>query len=1434
MKRMNYFDHQFLRAKDFNDEQSYHQSRRYLHNRVLHTAGIAQGLQVRTADNRPSAVIVDSGIAIDILGREIVLANDKPLDLPNLTAGNSLYLYIEYAEQQTDQTNETGTTGFTRWTEEPVVASTDNKNQLTATQLFLARVGRTAEGVLEIDMAGRITAGLANDDLSVRAIRLKKDGVKENAWPRLSCSAANEASLGNGSLSIDDGRELFFRDNGQIRSLDDNHKIVFNRANNRLELRESGTISFYTGSPATERMTLLTNGNVGIGTTTNMDRPLSIKGTGGHLEWINFQDAKGNTKWHLNHAAGGLNLAETGVAEARLFIKPGGNVGIGTAGPAADLEVSRSAAKAQGGTLRITNPAGGAGTQSALEFATYTNPPGTPGARVLATDDGGFSAHLDLMTKTPGGTNNPLVSRLRISSDGKVDIGSSPSTTAPAFPPEVMNAAQKAVLATAAAATATAAGVQAIVALSGQTAATGPMNESVKMAATATQAAQAGKIAAANSATRESSVWAVKVAEIVTQAMAGGVDSGSASALSISGAANGVGNAAKQTMETANQSEIAGQSAERKEGDAALQAADDTSRLARGVADFVLAGMTAGIRAESLLQDANVSNLMKAARDRAGEAQRAGVEVTLAIKVAQLPLQNFKNFKPSEVLNGKLNVYGDHALGGNLLTLNGKIGIGTPDPSHRLHVNDITGIRQNRLYLSGGDGGSSFSYNAHRNAANSAWVFPDPARPAVTVEMDDASNKPRFEVYTTTPDAKTSWGRRFAIDGSTGVVTVDGSLIVSGDLTVKGKANIPGGGGSSASSPESLNVGPVAMPLAKGRLNISGDAAEFSFMRRTLTAMPAALAAGDRFVWYNPDGTARLFTPVKGDLLTVTPTGNVGIGTLTPGFALQVGDANTVGSSRLCVAGRGSTGNWRQWTLRTGDGDNQADIHKLRIRDEQAAVDRFIIDENGNVGIGTSPDPKVRLDVNGIANIWGGTRYAAINGFMAPGSLTIGNINANFGGGVDWNNNNPAALLLETLDNTEIAVHDSGRRLASLMYYEGGDVNRITIGRQMGPNWGAISTLALNGKVGIGTPTPAADLEISRTASKAVGGTVRITNSAGGAGSQAALEFATYIAPVGPPGARVVATDDGSFSAHLDFQTKNPGATNNPYTTRLRIDSGGGVSIAGTTGSSQNVDLSGHVQLREYGTNGTAYFQARDDGSNRTIGFTIRTQQASPSGTRNLWDSMVIDGVGNVAIRGSLTAGGGKGGYVVDKFVNNVGESLELGDVVVIGKNQTTQFYGMNDYIPIPEIEVTDASYDTRICGIVCEVHVDIQTGATQNVLPPPEAVEAPKGKTSKRKTKAEASEPPPATPDEPAELDKTIVGQGQVGLMVTLGAFAHCKVDADIAPIEVGDLLTTSPTKGHAQKVTDTSRAVGAIIGKALGSLKKGKGKVPIMVTLH
>jgi hypothetical protein len=61
-----------------------------------------------------------------------------------------------------------------------------------------------------------------------------------------------------------------------------------------------------------------------------------------------------------------------------------------------------------------------------------------------------------------------------------------------------------------------------------------------------------------------------------------------------------------------------------------------------------------------------------------------------------------------------------------------------------------------------------------------------------------------------------------------------------------------------------------------------------------------------------------------------------------------------------------------------------------------------------------------------------------------------------------------------------------------------------------------------------------------------------------------------------------------------------------------------------------------------------------------------------------------------------------------------------------------------------------------------------------------------------------------------------------------------YCKVDASAAPIEVGDMLTTSPTPGHAMKVDDPLRAFGAVIGKALRPLSTGRGLIPILIALQ
>jgi len=68
----------------------------------------------------------------------------------------------------------------------------------------------------------------------------------------------------------------------------------------------------------------------------------------------------------------------------------------------------------------------------------------------------------------------------------------------------------------------------------------------------------------------------------------------------------------------------------------------------------------------------------------------------------------------------------------------------------------------------------------------------------------------------------------------------------------------------------------------------------------------------------------------------------------------------------------------------------------------------------------------------------------------------------------------------------------------------------------------------------------------------------------------------------------------------------------------------------------------------------------------------------------------------------------------------------------------------------------------------------------------------------------------------------------------VALTGKVYCKVDAQYSPIEVGDLLTTSPTPGYAIKAEDSLKAFGTVIGEALTSFKDGTGLIPILVALQ
>ncbi len=68
----------------------------------------------------------------------------------------------------------------------------------------------------------------------------------------------------------------------------------------------------------------------------------------------------------------------------------------------------------------------------------------------------------------------------------------------------------------------------------------------------------------------------------------------------------------------------------------------------------------------------------------------------------------------------------------------------------------------------------------------------------------------------------------------------------------------------------------------------------------------------------------------------------------------------------------------------------------------------------------------------------------------------------------------------------------------------------------------------------------------------------------------------------------------------------------------------------------------------------------------------------------------------------------------------------------------------------------------------------------------------------------------------------------------IALTGRVYCRATAANGAIQPGDLLTTSDISGHAMKVTDHTRAQGAVIGKAMTSLAEGHGLVLVLVSLQ
>jgi len=173
MKRLNYFHHQFLEERDFQDEQTYQIEMRRRHNRTLHFWGVAEGLAVTRRGDRE--IVVSPGMAIDKEGREIILPEETVHDLSGFAHMAHAWITLAYHEEHDPQDRHSagGIEGYTRTTETCELAAARQQPSDDGSVITLARVQLNANGhVGEIDSSVRVHAGSLLRDGSVTRHKL--------------------------------------------------------------------------------------------------------------------------------------------------------------------------------------------------------------------------------------------------------------------------------------------------------------------------------------------------------------------------------------------------------------------------------------------------------------------------------------------------------------------------------------------------------------------------------------------------------------------------------------------------------------------------------------------------------------------------------------------------------------------------------------------------------------------------------------------------------------------------------------------------------------------------------------------------------------------------------------------------------------------------------------------------------------------------------------------------------------------------------------------------------------------------------------------------------------------------------------------------------------------------------------------------------------
>jgi len=458
----------------------------------------------------------------------------------------------------------------------------------------------------------------------------------------------------------------------------------------------------------------------------------------------------------------------------------------------------------------------------------------------------------------------------------------------------------------------------------------------------------------------------------------------------------------------------------------------------------------------------------------------------------------------------------------NLLS-GGNVGIGTTSPAYLLDVNEDDNVLAFRV--TGGGGGAPI-----------ASFIRDVGATGSQVNINAQSNFPQIQF--------TNTGNTFSIGGDTSgnFKISDANAIGTNDrITIDNTGNV--------------GIG-ITAPVSK--LHVYNNDGQTSTAAGITVEQDGT---GDAIVQYLLTGLKRLTTGIDnsdGDkfkisqdielgtnnVMTLTTAGNVGIGTTSPSEKLTISGGNLLVAGdyqSLYVGGKtdSSQDGIRMSIDNAGNGyfDHRgAGNLNFRVDASNGATTRMVIEDTGNVGIGTT-SPAAKLEVEGGDHL-----------FQISTSSSTGNPYMSF---------NQAGTRRSFIQHA-----DSGDTLKLVSEYGGIDFYTGTSGSETEK-----MTIESGGNVGIGTNSPDAILHASKSSANA-DVPIILENSGQSGTSTASLVFAGN-GGGGVEKARIKAAvyGDGYMSFH-----------NNDDSEKMRIAANGNVGIGQTNPSTYKLDVSGTIR----------------------------------------------------------------------------------------------------------------------------------------------------------------------------------------------------------------------------------------------------------------